>query len=106
MSYFATVSVDIKNGKYGDYENVCAAFEKLGLERAVSGHSREAKVPTTLVAGVFMGTSGAEIRDSLGKACVKVFNDKGLKGEIFLAVARIDASDQRGQHGKNHRTAG
>jgi hypothetical protein len=40
MSYFATVSVDIKNGKYGDYENVCAAFEKLGLERAVSGHSR------------------------------------------------------------------
>jgi hypothetical protein len=40
-----------------------------------------------------MGACGAEIRNALGKACVGVFNDKALKGEIFLAVARIDASD-------------
>jgi hypothetical protein len=83
----------IKNGTSGDYENVCAAFETLGLERPASGQAREAKLPTALVAGVFTGASGAEIRDALGKACVGVFNDKALKGEIFLAVARIDASD-------------
>ena len=93
MSYLVTVSVEIKNGTSGDYENVCAAFETLGLKRPASGQSREAKLPTALVAGVFMGATGAEIRDALGKACVGVFNDKALKGEIFLAVARIDASD-------------
>ena len=99
MSYFATVSVDIKNGTTGDYETVYTAFEKLGLKRPISGQSREAKLPPTLVAGTFMGSTGAEIRDALGKACVEVFNDKALKGEIFLAVARIDASDQRAQYG-------
>jgi hypothetical protein len=31
----------------------------------------------------------------LGKACVEVFNDKALKGEILLAVARTDTSDRR-----------
>ena len=96
MSYLVTVSVEIKNGTSGDYENVCAAFETLGLKRPASGQSREAKLPT-LVAGVFMGACGAEIRDALGKACVGVFNDKALKGEIFLAVARIDASETIGK---------
>ena len=86
MSYLVTVSVEIKNGTCGDYENVCAAFETLGLKRPSSGQS-------SLVAGVFLGASGAEIKDALGKACVGVFNDKALKGEIFLAVTRIDASD-------------
>src|SRR4029453_10900106 len=69
MSYLVTVSVEIKNGTSGDYENVCAAFETLGLKRPSSGQSREAKLPTALVAGLFMGTSGAEIKDALGKAC-------------------------------------
>jgi hypothetical protein len=95
MSYLVTVFVEIKNGTSGDYENVCAAFETLGLKRPASGQSREAKLPTALVAGVFRGACGAEIRDALGKACVGVFNDKALKGEIFLAVARIDASDSK-----------
>ena len=95
MSYLVTVYVEIKNGTSGDYENVCAAFETLGLKRPSSGQSREAKLPTALVAGLFMGTSGAEIKDALGKACVGVFNDKALKGEIFLAVTRIDASGNK-----------
>ena len=95
MSYLVTVSVEIKNGTSGDYENVCAALETLGLKRPSSGQSREAKLPTALVAGVFMGVSGAEIKDALGKACVGVFNDKALKGEIFLAVTRIDASGSK-----------
>jgi hypothetical protein len=95
MSYLVTVSVEIKNGTSGDYENVCAAFETLGLKRPASGQSRDAKLPTALVAGLFMGTSGAEIKDALGKACVGVFNDKALKGEIFLAVTRIDASGSK-----------
>ena len=55
MSYLVTVFVEIKNGTSGDYENVCAAFETLGLKRPASGQSREAKLPTALVAGVFMG---------------------------------------------------
>ena len=106
MSYLVTVSVEIKNGTSGDYENVCAAFETLGLKRPASGHSRQENPPTALVAGTFMGASGAEIRDALGKACVEVFNAKSLKGEIFLAVARMDASDPRAQYGKGHRAAG
>jgi hypothetical protein len=65
MSYLVTVSVEIKNGTSGDYENVCAAFE-------TSGQSREAKLPTALVAGLFMGTSGAEIKDALGGVCGSV----------------------------------
>jgi hypothetical protein len=64
MSYLVTVFVEIKNGTSGDYENVSAAFETLGLKRP-----------------------------ALGEACVAVFNDKALQGEIFLAVTRIDASD-------------
>ena len=95
MSYLVTVSVEIKNGTSGDYENVFAAFETLGLKRPSSGQSREAKLPTALVAGLFMGASGAEIKEVLGKACVGVFNDKALKGEIFLAVTRIDASGSK-----------
>jgi hypothetical protein len=95
MSYLATVSMHIVNGTYGDYEAVYAAFEKLGLKRTVSGGSREAKLPKALVAGTFTGASGTEIKDALGKACVEVFNDKALKGEILLAVARTETSDRR-----------
>ena len=106
MSYLVTVSVEIKNGTSGNYENVCAAFETLGLKRPASEHSRQENRPTALLAGTFTGESGAEIRDALGKACVEVFKENSLKGEIFLAVARMDASDQRAQYGKNHRAAG
>lgn len=106
MSYLVTVSVEIKNGTSADYEIVCAAFETLGLKRPALGQSREAKLPTGLVSGVFMGASGAEIKDALGKACVGVFSDKALKGDVFLAVTRIDASDSEHSIAKNHRGAG
>ena len=37
MSYLVTVSVEIKNGTSGDYENVCAAFETVGIEKTRFG---------------------------------------------------------------------
>ncbi len=87
MSYFCSVSFDLKDGKSEDYTNIYKALSSIGLAHSLKASNGSTIVlPTTMVAGEFNGPSAVKVRDDLTAKIIKAFEDNKLKGEIFVVV--------------------
>lgn len=87
MTHFVTVTFDIANGQYNDYQTVYKDFAELGLSRSLqTSQGKVVKLPTTTTAGEFNGASAAAVRDQVCTQAQQCFTRRGLQGEIFVSV--------------------
>lgn len=87
MSYFVTVTFDIADGRFEDYEAVYKDFATMGLSRSLRPSQGSAvKLPTTTTAGEFTGQNAGAVRDQICEQTQQVFGRRRLKGEIFVSV--------------------
>ncbi len=87
MSYFATCTFDLANASREDYQNAYADLGRIGFDTyLVGGNGQRVKLPTTMTAGSFNGTSAQSITKDLHDQVVRAFNARGFKSEIFITV--------------------
>lgn len=87
MSYFVTVSFDLKNANTEDYVNVYNAFAVIGLQKQLKADNGVVvQLPTTTCAGTFNGASAGVVRDDLANRCSAAIEQLALSGEVFVTV--------------------
>ena len=87
MTYFASVTFDIKNGNSDDYQIVYAALAKIGFFTHITGGSGvPIQLPTTTCAGEFTAPSAVSARDDLTNRVEQIFLTNRLTGEVFVNV--------------------
>lgn len=87
MSYFVTVSFDIKNAASEDYDAIYSALRGMGLERSLTDDSGQpANLPSTTVAGTVQGYQAATVRDRISSEAKSAYRRHGLRGKIYVAV--------------------
>lgn len=87
MSYFVTVSFDLKNAQWEDYERIYNAFAALGLKKQLNAsNGNVVQLPTTTCAGEFNGASAGAVCDDLASRCKAAVEQLNLSGEVFVAV--------------------
>jgi hypothetical protein len=87
MSYFVTLSFDLKHASSDDYETACSELAKIGVHKIlVSDSAIQVSLPTTTCAGTFTGSTAISVRDFVVTKSQQAFQAQGLQGEIFVAV--------------------
>ena len=87
MSYFVTVTFDIKNGTPQDYANVLTELNSIGLyENIIGGSNTTSKLPSNTFAGEFNGLDLTSVRDDICNRIQSIFRKCKVKSEIFVAV--------------------
>jgi len=87
MSYFVTVTYDIKNEGADTYAKIAAKLEDFGLFDKVVGSSKKSlDLPMNTFAGEFTGDSSKSIRDDISELINNFFKAEGIKGRVFIFV--------------------
>jgi hypothetical protein len=87
MSYFVTVSFDLKNASSDDYETAYSELAKIGVHKIlVSDSAIKVSLPTTTCAGTFTGSTPVSVRGFVAEKIQQAFQSQCLQGEIFVAV--------------------
>jgi hypothetical protein len=96
MAYFVTVSYDLSNASWQDYQNAYADLAKMGLNHELTADSgTKVTLPNTTVAGTFTGTSASSVRDDISNRVQAAFKARGFSSKIFVAVGGDWAWGQR-----------
>jgi hypothetical protein len=87
MSYFVTVTFDLRDATSQQYDQVADRLSQMGFNNTLSGDSgRTVNLPTTTFAGKFTGASAAKVRDDLSDRVRDVLTTLGLHGRLFVFV--------------------
>lgn len=85
MSYAATVTLDVDNGRLEDYQAIYKHLEGIGLSRTIKGE-KEHKLPETTLYGVFDGASATAVRDHVSAEAEKAYSLAKVSGKVFVTV--------------------
>src|SRR5689334_6890124 len=87
VTFFVTVTFDLKAASWQDYVNAYAALGQLGLSRdIVSDSGGVCRLPNTTCAGKFTGLDVATVRSEVANRVVSALRALWLQPEVFVSV--------------------
>lgn len=87
MSYFATVSFDLKGASASNYDTADEVLTKLGFSKKLKGSSGNLlDLPANTYAGEFKGEGSGKIRSDLSNRIRDLFKNNGLNASVFIVV--------------------
>lgn len=85
MSYAATVTLDVDNGRLEDYQTIYDHLESIGLSRTIRGEN-EHKLPETTLYGFFEGANATAVRDHISTEAEMAYSLAKVSGKVFVTV--------------------
>ena len=87
MSYFVTVTCDLKNEDSSTYLKVDKTLTNIGLRKSIQGSTgKNHNLPANTYVGEFEGESTVKVRDDLSEQVSSAFKESGVKATVFVAV--------------------
>lgn len=88
MHYFVTFMFDVEDEASCDYEILKREFEDLGLMDAIVNQENDlVPMPKNAWISEYDFKDKEELKNILYTEVLRVFNDNGLKGSIFISVS-------------------